>query len=174
MGYFLYGIELSSTPLLFGKLDEDYHLETPGTLEILIKSWKEAKGSAFLVRHEVFVNEQGVPVELELDELDASAIHALAYRNGECVGTARFILLGDGQAQIGRMAVLAQFRGQGIGKQILIKLMALAKSKGISSLILHSQVAVMPFYEKLGFEAQGPNYEEAGIAHRNMILMLPK
>jgi predicted GNAT family N-acyltransferase len=72
------------------------------------------------------------------------------------------------------MAVLSQFRRQGVGKHILIKLIGLAKLEGINRLILHSQLSAIPFYKNLGFEAEGPTYEEAGIAHRNMILLLPK
>lgn len=115
-----------------------------------------------------------MPAELELDEFDLSASHALAYQGEQCIGTARLVHLGDGQAQIGRMAVLAQFRGKGMGKLILSRLIDLAKLEGASSLILHSQITAIPFYEKLGFHAEGPSYEEAGIPHRNMILLLQK
>jgi predicted GNAT family N-acyltransferase len=142
-------------------------------LEILLKTWKEAKTDAFFVRQEVFIHEQGVPVELELDDHDPLAAHALAYLDGRCIGTGRLLDLGSGQAQIGRMAVLAQFRGTGTGKQILEKLVQLASSQGVNWIVLHSQVAAIPFYGKLGFEAQGPSYDEAGIPHRNMILLLP-
>jgi predicted GNAT family N-acyltransferase len=142
-------------------------------LEILVKSWKEAKNDAFLVRQEVFIHEQGVPAELELDEYDPLAAHAIAYLDGHCIGTGRLVDLGGGQAQIGRMAVLAKYRGAGTGKQILDMLIQLAGLKGVKLLVLHSQVAAIPFYEKLGFEAQGPVYDEAGIPHRNMILLLP-
>lgn len=143
-------------------------------MEIQTKSWKEAEIDAFLVRREVFVKEQGVPVELEIDELDPSATHVLALQEGEFIGTGRLVILGDGQAQIGRMAVLAQFRNQSVGTQILGRLIDLAKLQGIQKLILHSQVAAIPFYEKLGFKVEGPTYDEAGIPHRNMILILPK
>jgi predicted GNAT family N-acyltransferase len=143
------------------------------TLEILIKPWKEAENAAFFVRQVVFIQEQGVPAELEVDEFDSSAIHALAYHDGQCIGTGRLVDLGSKQAQIGRMAVLAQFRNQGIGTSLLKKLIELAHSKGAKSLLLHSQVTAIPFYEKLGFRAEGSAYDEAGIAHRNMILLLP-
>lgn len=142
-------------------------------MEILIKSWQEAESDAYGVRQEVFVNEQGVPADLELDALDALATHALVYRDTQCIGTGRLVDLDYKQAQIGRMAVLAQYRGMGIGKRILKKLIDLAYSKGVEKVILHSQVNAIPFYEKLGFEAQGDVYEEAGIPHRNMILLLP-
>lgn len=143
-------------------------------MEILIKPWAEAKASAFLVRQEVFIQEQKVPAELELDEFDPLAAHALAYLNGRCIGTGRLVDLGDGQTQIGRMAVLAPFRNQGVGRLLLDRLIELASSQGMKSIVLHSQVAAIPFYEKHGFQAQGPVYDEAGIPHRNMILLLPK
>ena len=141
-------------------------------MEILLKSWNEAEVDAFLVRQEVFILEQGVPAELELDELDSSAAHVLAYQDAHCIGTGRLVNLSAKQAQIGRMAVLAKFRGKGIGKQILQKLVDLAASQGAQGIILHSQVSAIPFYGKLGFQAQGDVYEEAGIPHRNMILTL--
>ncbi len=143
-------------------------------MEILIKPWAEALSSAFLVRQEVFIQEQKVPAELELDEFDPLAAHALAYLNGRCIGTGRLVDLGDGQTQIGRMAVLAPFRNQGVGRLLLDRLIELASSQGMKSIVLHSQVAAIPFYEKQGFEAQGSIYDEAGIPHRNMILLLPK
>ena len=142
-------------------------------MEILIKSWKEAELEAFLVRQEVFIREQGVPAELEIDEFDPCAAHALAQLNGRCIGTGRLVDLGNRQAQIGRMAVLAPFRNQGVGRQILESLVLLARSQGAESIVLHSQVSAIPFYEKLHFQAQGPTYDEAGIVHRNMILILP-
>lgn len=141
-------------------------------MEILLKSWKEAEADAFLVRQKVFIQEQGVPAELELDEFDSSAAHILAYQDAHCIGTGRLVNLSAKQAQIGRMAVLAKFRGKGIGKQILQKLVDLAASQGVREIILHSQVSAIPFYEKLGFQAQGEVYDEAGIPHRNMMLTL--
>jgi len=143
-------------------------------LEILIKPWVEAHASAFLVRQEVFIQGQKVPAELELDEYDPLAAHALSYFDGRCIGTGRLVNIGGGQAQIGRMAVLAPYRNQGVGKLILGRLIELAKSEGMGSILLHSQVVAIPFYEKLGFQAQRPIYDEAGIPHRNMILILPK
>ncbi len=141
-------------------------------MEILLKSWKEAEADAFLVRQEVFILEQGVPAELELDEFDSLATHALVYQDARCIGTGRLVNLSAKQAQIGRMAVLAKFRGKGVGKQILRKLVDLAASQGAQRIILHSQVSAISFYEKLGFQAQGDAYDEAGIPHRNMMLTL--
>lgn len=143
-------------------------------LEIVLLPWERVSEHAYLIRKQVFIAEQGVPEELELDELDLSALHALAYQDGQCVGTGRLVDLGNGQAQIGRMAVLPNFRGQGIGREILERLLLAATAEGVSSLILHAQLTAMPFYEKLGFVGQGSLYEEAGIPHRNMMLLLPK
>ena len=142
-------------------------------MEILLKSWQEAEADAFLVRQTVFIQEQRVPAELELDEFDLTATHALAYQDTQCIGTGRLVELGNGQTQIGRMAVLAQYRGAGIGKQILEKLVALAISQRAKTIILHAQLSAIPFYEKLGFKSHGDTYDEAGIPHRNMILLLP-
>ena len=148
-------------------------MEAMVILEILIKPWKEAEIEAFLVREEVFVREQKVPAELELDEFDPFAAHALAYLEARCIGTGRLVDLGGELYQIGRMAILAQFRNQGIGLKILEKLTDLAKSQGAKSIVLYSQMVAIPFYEKLGFKPEGPIYDEAGIPHRNMILILP-
>jgi predicted GNAT family N-acyltransferase len=144
------------------------------TLEVLIKPWQEASEEAYLIRQKVFIQEQGVPEEMELDELDSSARHALAYESKLCVGTGRLVHLDSRHAQIGRMAVLSTFRNRGIGKAILSHLIALAKAERVFTLMLHSQVSAIPFYAKLGFIAQGPTYDEAGIPHRNMILSLVK
>ena len=144
------------------------------TLEIFIKPWREASQEAYLIRKEVFIQEQGVPEEMELDEFDPASKHALAYMGALCVGTGRLVYLDNHHAQIGRMSVLSAFRNRGIGKAILTRLIALAKAEGVLTLILHSQVSVIPFYEKFGFLAKGAVYDEAEISHRNMMLLLPK
>jgi len=144
------------------------------TLKILIKPWEQASHEAYTIRREVFIQEQRVPEDMELDEYDLGALHILAYQDSQCIGTARLVQLDGESAQIGRMAVLKPFRSQGIGKAILRHLIELARSKGILNLVLHSQVSAIPFYEQLGFQTEGPIYEEAGIPHRNMILLLSK
>ena len=141
---------------------------------ILIQPWQEASKAAFAIRHKVFIEEQGVPEDLELDEFDPLAMHALAFQGSECVGTGRLLHIGGQNGQIGRMAVLPSFRNNGFGCAILKKLMDHAQVEGIVSLILHSQVTAIPFYEKQGFQIQGDIYDEAGIPHRNMIHILPK
>lgn len=141
-------------------------------MEIITLPWSQACALAYPIREEVFIREQGVPQELELDEQDETAIHALAYQDGQCIGTARLVNLGNQSMQIGRMAVLTQYRGNGIGQRILEELIQLARTQGSTSIILHAQITAIPFYEKLGFLPEGPEYQEAGIAHRNMILLL--
>ena len=139
---------------------------------ILIKSWSDAEQEAYPIRKRVFIEEQGVPEEMELDELDPLAQHALAYLDSECIGTTRLVTLPGNVGRIGRMAVLPMHRRQGIGGELLCTLLALCKSQGITQLELHAQLSAMPFYEKFGFIAQGDIYDEAGIAHRDMILYI--
>ena len=142
---------------------------------ILIKTWQDAKFDAYSIRKRVFVEEQGVPEEMELDEFDLNARHALAYADSECIGTARLITLSGSVGsigRIGRMAVLPRYRGQGVGKQLLEALLKASHSQDIKQIELHAQVTVIPFYEQFGFIAQGDIYDEAGIPHRDMILRI--
>lgn len=137
---------------------------------ILIKAWQDAKQDAYPIRKRVFIEEQGVPEEMELDEFDLHARHALAYAGSECIGTARLVTLAGSIGRIGRMAVLPRYRGQGIGRQLLETLLKASQSQDIKQLELHAQVSVIPFYEQFGFITQGDIYDEAGIPHRDMIL----
>jgi predicted GNAT family N-acyltransferase len=124
-------------------------------------SSEEAKARAFAIRMRVFVREQGVPQEIELDADDARAIHLLAFGSGRAVGTAR-IVLRRGSAKIGRMAVLQSFRRKGVGKALLRRALAIARQRGAPKIYLHAQVPVIGFYEKQGFVCAGPVFEEAG------------
>ena len=142
---------------------------------ILIKAWQDARLDAYSIRKRVFIEEQGVPEEMELDEFDLNARHALAYADSECIGTARLVTLSGSAGsigRIGRMAVLPRYRGQGTGKQLLEALLKASQSQGIKQVELHAQVTVIPFYEQSGFVAQGDIYDEAGIPHRDMILRI--
>ncbi|MFY9241286.1 MAG: GNAT family N-acetyltransferase [Roseovarius sp.] len=124
--------------------------------------------ACFALRHTVFVEEQGVPVEEERDALDASAIHLLAHMDGVPVGTAR-ILMKAQEAKIGRVCVLQSARGTGLGKALILAAMQSAKMRGVQSVRLGAQLHALEFYEKLGFTAQGPVYDDAGIDHRDMV-----
>jgi predicted GNAT family N-acyltransferase len=137
-----------------------------------IKTWQDAKLDAYSIRKRVFIEEQGVPEEMELDEFDLHARHALAYVGSECIGTARLVILPGNIGRIGRMAVLPSYRGQGTGKQLLKALLKASQSQGIEQVELHAQVTVIPLYEQFGFIAQGDIYDEAGIPHRDMILRI--
>ncbi len=121
------------------------------------------------IRLRVFVKEQNVPREIELDADDQRAIHFLAFIAGRAVGTARVVFNGK-QAKVGRMAVLKSFRKKGVGRELLEESLKLAWKKGGKSLILHAQVPVVGFYEKRGFRCVGRTFMEAGIPHRKMIL----
>jgi len=146
------------------------HTQIP--IVILIKTWQDAKLDAYSIRKRVFIEEQGVPEEMELDEFDLHARHALAYVDSECIGTARLVILFGNIGRIGRMAVLPGYRGQGIGRQLLETLLKASQSQDIKQVELHAQVSVIPFYEQFGFIAQGDIYDEAGIPHRDMILRI--
>ena len=118
------------------------------------------------VRREVFVAEQGVPLDEEMDEHDATAMHFLALEDGEPVGTARLRTLPDGTPKAERVAVRAAHRKTGIGRALMTALEDAARPSG--QLVLNAQVPVIPFYERLGYEAEGPIFDEAGIPHRAM------
>jgi predicted GNAT family N-acyltransferase len=130
-------------------------------------STEEAKARAFAIRMRVFVREQGVPAEIELDRDDQRAIHLIALSSGRAVGTAR-IVLRRGSAKIGRMAVLKSFRRKGAGARLLARAVAIARRRGAQRIYLHAQVPVIAFYEKMGFVCAGPVFSEAGIPHRKM------
>jgi predicted GNAT family N-acyltransferase len=124
---------------------------------------------AFAIRMRVFVREQGVPKDIEVDRDDNDASHFLAFMGETAVGTAR-VVWRHGSAKIGRMAVLKDYRGRGIGKQLLQRAAATARKGGAKSIYLHAQVPVIGFYESMGFRCVGPIFDEAGIPHRKMIL----
>jgi predicted GNAT family N-acyltransferase len=126
--------------------------------------WERARAHAAPIRFAVFVEEQRVPPEIELDDMDARCIHALAFVEGKAVGTGR--LLPDGH--IGRMAVLPEFRGRGIGGLMLAKLVEQARARGDREVALSAQVHAVPFYRAHGFVEEGAEYLEAGIRHQSM------
>jgi predicted GNAT family N-acyltransferase len=133
-------------------------------LRIDVLPWEKARAHAAPIRFAVFVEEQRVPAEIELDEMDDACLHALAFLEEKAVGTAR--LLPDGH--IGRMAVLRQWRGRGIGGLMLTRLMEQARARGDREVVLSAQVHAVPFYRAHGFAEEGAEYLEAGIRHRTM------
>ena len=131
-------------------------------------SGQAAQAEAKRVRFAVFVQEQGVPADLEMDDMDAKCLHALAYSDGHAIATGR--LLPDGH--IGRMAVLKEWRGRGAGRAILRRLVDAARERGDREVLLSSQVHAIGFYRAEGFAPEGAVYEEAGIPHQAMRLVL--
>lgn len=137
--------------------------------EIRIGDWNAMSAHAKAIRFEVFVEEQNVPAEIELDQMDAVCLHAVAYdAAGAPVGTGR--LLPDGH--IGRMAVRQSARGIGIGSALLQALMGQARARGQRQVVLSAQTHAAPFYLAHGFAIEGEQFYEAGIAHINMRLTL--
>jgi predicted GNAT family N-acyltransferase len=132
-------------------------------------SSKKDLEKAFAIRVRVFVAEQGVPQEIEMDRDDKRALHFLAIEAGKAVGTARVVMRQKG-AKIGRMAVLKTRRGRGVGTKLLKHAIRTAKKQGAQKIYLHAQVPVIGFYEATGFHCIGRIFYEAGIPHRKMIL----
>jgi len=136
------------------------------------------RAAAFGVRHAVFVVEQGVPVELEIDDLDAEADHFVVYAGSAAVGAARLLVedagFADGDpaagpvAHLGRLAVLASRRGQGYGAALVQAVEAAAQLRGLHRVALASQTHAIPFYERLGYVAHGDVFNDAGLPHRWM------
>lgn len=134
-------------------------------VRIQLGNWDTLRAEAEAVRFEVFVLEQKVPAEIEIDEWDPQCLHALARdAAGTVLGTGR--LLPDGH--IGRMAVRRHARGMGVGSALLTALMQAAQERGMQQVALSAQTHAMPFYARFGFEAYGEVYDDAGIPHRMM------
>ena len=131
--------------------------------------WEKAKPLASPIRFEVFVREQRVPPEIELDAQDAVSLHAISFIENKAVATGR--LLPDGH--IGRMAVLKPWRGRGVGGQMLARLVEAARQRGDRQVALSAQVHAVGFYRAHGFRLVGEVYQEAGIDHQAMVRDLP-
>jgi len=126
--------------------------------------WTEMRAMALPIRIAVFVKEQGVPEHEEADDLDELSLHAVVRVGGVPAATGR--LCPDGR--IGRMAVLRRFRQQGLGRTVLSALLDAARQRGIQDTYLHAQCHALGFYESVGYLAEGPVFDEAGIPHRLM------
>ena len=142
-------------------------------VELLTGSWVELKAMANPLRTEVFVDEQKVPAEMEWDDDDETALHAVAKnRMGMVLATGRLLQHAPGIARIGRMAVKKQMRGSDLGRRVLQSLMDAAKARGDTQVLLHAQCSAQGFYKRAGFIPQGEIFEEAGIAHIEMVRSL--
>ncbi len=137
---------------------------------VRLGSWAELEGDARPIRSAVFIDEQRIPAEMEWDAADAGCVHAVAYnRMGMPLATGRLLEHVPGTAKIGRMAVLASVRGSGIGRAVLDALMGAARARGEREVLLHAQTSAAAFYLRAGFQPRGPEFDEAGIAHVEMV-----
>lgn len=128
------------------------------------------RADAFAVREQVFVEEQGVPPGLEYDDHDETpeTTHLVAYRGGDPVGAARLRPYEGAErptAKVERVAVLADHRGEGLGRALVVRVHETARERGFERAYLHAQTSVRAFYGGLGYETTGEEFEEAGIPH---------
>ena len=134
---------------------------------IRIASWQDEAPILRTIRTAVFIHEQKIPEDLEWDEFDLISMHVLALNSdGQPIGTAR--LLPDGY--IGRMAVLKDWRGKGLGSAMLLRILEELENRHIQKAMLNAQTNAIKFYEKFGFQVSGEEFIEAGIPHVKMIL----
>ncbi len=135
--------------------------------------WSDLGDDARRIRTEVFVEEQRIPKELEWDEADATALHAVAYnRLGQAVATGRLLGAGGASVKIGRMAVNRVLRGGHLGRQVLQALTDAARHSSATEVVLHAQRSAEGFYLRQGYQPRGEPFVEAGIPHQEMVLPL--
>lgn len=141
--------------------------------EVRVGPWSELGQHAQRLRTAVFVEEQRIPKELEWDEADTTAVHAVAYnRLGRPLATGRLLAHEPGTSKIGRMAVDRTLRGGRLGRDVLHALMEAARERGDAEVVLHAQRSAEGFYARLGYTVLGEPFEEAGIPHVTMFKRL--
>ena len=139
-------------------------------VQLHLGSWHDLQKLASPLRTEVFVQEQKVPAEMEWDEADQTALHCVAVnRMGMALATGRLLVHAPGVARIGRMAVQKTMRGSDLGARVLHALMDAARARGDRQVVLHAQCSAEGFYKRAGFKPHGAVFEEAGIAHIEMV-----
>ena len=142
-------------------------------LDVRTGDWAALGAHAAPIRHAVFTQEQGIDAALDEDGHDGTAVHAVAFnRFGVALGTGRLVAVAPGVVKIGRMAVVASMRGSAIGRQLLEALLQAARARGEREALLHAQASAVGFYRRLGWQPRGAAFEEAGIAHQEMVLPL--
>ena len=142
-----------------------------GSLQIETVKYQDKIAAIKHIRTQVFQKEQKVSPELEFDGLDADAIQFLAYLNGKAVATARIREIDADTVKIERLAVLPEYRKQGIGKQLMKSALSVSRLDK-SQVIVHAQEYIASLYQQLGFEVVGERFNEAGIAHVKMVKQL--
>lgn len=159
-------------PAQLRTLLQDFEAGRP-MVDVRLGAWDALGREAQAIRDEVFVQEQRIPKELEWDAADASCVHAVAYnRFGMALGTGRLLEHAPGVSKIGRMAVRRSLRGASIGRALLDKLVECAGQRGDRELLLHAQASAAAFYARAGFCPRGEPFDEAGIAHVEMVRVL--
>jgi predicted GNAT family N-acyltransferase len=139
-------------------------------VQLHLGSWRDLQELASPLRTEVFVDEQKVPPEMEWDEDDDTALHCVAVnRMGMALATGRLLQHAPGVSRIGRMAVKKSMRGSALGRRVLDALMEAARARGDARVVLHAQCSAQGFYQRAGFAPHGAVFEEAGIAHIEMV-----
>ena len=138
-------------------------------LKIEIVKWIDGLSQLKNIREKVFIQEQKVTPQLEWDGMDEKAIHFLVFNDKAAIGCARAIVIKD-HMQLGRMAVLKEYRGQGIGSALLEKAMTIAKLNQLSAIYISAPCHAIDFYKKFGFEVKSDIYLDAEIPHRDMTL----
>ncbi|MEO8154110.1 MAG: YbgC/FadM family acyl-CoA thioesterase [Rhizobacter sp.] len=144
-------------------------------VEVRLGDWAELGRDAGRIRTAVFIEEQGIPMQMEWDEADPdpACIHAVAYnRFGQPLATGRLLEHVPGVAKIGRMAVSQPMRGSGVGRSVLDALMKTARERGYREAVLHAQTSAAAFYSRVGFAPRGVMFEEVGIPHIEMVRTL--
>ena len=139
-------------------------------LKIEIVKWVDSYIPLTIIREKVFIEEQKVKPQFEWDGLDEDAIHFLAYKHEKAVGCARSLVIKN-HMQLGRMAVLKEYRNNGIGSFLIEKAITTAKLNQLSKISISAQCHAIDFYKKFGFEVTSEIYLDAGISHQDMELI---
>lgn len=136
-------------------------------MDLRVVNTEEELQDAFTIRKKVFVEEQNVPLEEEIDQFEDDSNHFLLYNNEEAIGAGRFRIL-DGLGKVERICVMKDARGTGAGKEIMTGIEEYARKLNISTLKLNAQTYAIPFYEKLGYVVVSEEFLDAGIPHKTM------
>ncbi len=138
-------------------------------LKVEIVEWIDEHESLKMIRQKVFIEEQKETSQLEWDGMDEEAIHFLAFKNEKAIGCARAFVI-ENYMQLGRMAVLKEYRGEGVGTALIEKAITTAKLNQLSAIYISAQCHAINFYKKFGFEITSDIYLDAEILHRDMKL----
>ncbi|HYK72546.1 MAG TPA: GNAT family N-acetyltransferase [Pseudoneobacillus sp.] len=136
-------------------------------MDFKVVSTEEELQDAFTIRKKVFVEEQNVPLEEEIDQFEDDSTHFVLYNDEQAIGAGRFRIL-DGLGKVERICVMEEARGTGAGKEIMLGIEEYAKRLDISSLKLNAQTHAIPFYERLGYVVVSEKFMDAGIPHKTM------